>query len=64
MAVKVEVDKDACIGCGACVAICPDVFEMNDEGKSMVKTPEVDDSSCAEQAANGCPVQCIHLKKK
>lgn len=64
MAVKVEVDKDACIGCGACVAICPDVFEMGDDGKSAVKKGEVEEGGCAEQAANGCPVQCIKLAKK
>ena len=34
---KVKVNKDACIGCGACASICPDVFELNDEGLSEVK---------------------------
>ena len=29
---KLEVDKDICIGCGACQAIAPDVFEINDDG--------------------------------
>ena len=29
---KVKVNRDACIGCGACAAICPDVFEIDDEG--------------------------------
>ena len=34
---KVKVNKDACIGCGACAAICDEVFEINDEGLSEVK---------------------------
>ena len=29
---RVRVNKDACIGCGACQAIAPDVFSLNDEG--------------------------------
>ena len=38
---KVKVNKDACIGCGACAAICDEVFEINDEGLSEVKVEEV-----------------------
>ena len=29
---KLRVDKDICIGCGACQATAPDLFEINDEG--------------------------------
>lgn len=34
---KVRVNSDSCIGCGACCAICEEVFEINDEGLSQVK---------------------------
>ncbi len=27
-----KVDPDTCIGCGTCPAICPEVFQMNDNG--------------------------------
>jgi len=54
----VSVDKEKCIGCGACVALCAEVFEMKD-GKSHVK--KNDDSTCAENAKNACPVQAISL---
>ena len=27
---KVKVNQDACIGCGACAAIAEDVFEINE----------------------------------
>lgn len=37
---KVKVNKDSCIGCGACAAICDEVFEINDEGLSEVKKTE------------------------
>ena len=29
--------SDTCIGCGSCVIISSDVFEMNDDGLSVVK---------------------------
>jgi ferredoxin len=58
--VKVSVDKKTCIGCGACVSICPDVFEMKD-GKSVVKNAKVDDFSCAKEAVDSCPVGAIKL---
>ena len=28
---KVKVNKEACIGCGACAAICDAIFEIDDE---------------------------------
>ena len=38
---KVVVNKDACIGCGACTCTCEAVFGFNDEGTVTVKVPEV-----------------------
>ena len=29
------VDRDACIGCEACVGMCPEVFSMDDESISV-----------------------------
>ena len=41
---KVKVDKDLCIGCGACQALVPDVFEIGDDGLAEVKVSEVNDN--------------------
>ena len=51
----VKVDKDKCIGCGACAATCPEGFEMKD-GKASVKSG---DAGCVKDAVAGCPVQAI-----
>ena len=59
--VKVSVDKAKCIGCGACVSMCPDVFEMGDDGKSHVKDSKACDKSDCEAAKNACPVGAIEI---
>ena len=64
---KVRVIKDACIGCGSCAAIAPDVFEIGDDGFAFVK-PEVDFENLKEElekdvmdALDGCPTSAIEL---
>ncbi len=59
---KVEIDTDACIGCGACVATCPDNFEM-DGDKATVKDADPEDLDCSKSAAEGCPVGCIKINE-
>ena len=53
----VFVDKEACIGCGSCAAICEEVFEMTDEGKAKVISQK--DSPCINEAIEACPVDAI-----
>ncbi len=55
--IMVSVDKELCIGCGSCVAICPEVFELGDDGKAQVK--EGGEAECAKEAAEACPVEAI-----
>ena len=52
----VKVNKEACIGCGACATTCPEVFEIKD-GKSIVK--EQKDLPCVDNAITGCPTKAI-----
>ncbi len=69
--VKITHEREKCIGCGACVAVCPKFWEMKDDGKSHLKGSkkkgkvyelEVKDAGCNKDAANTCPVECIHVK--
>ncbi len=55
----VSVDKNACIGCGACAQTCPEVFEMNDENKAQVKSDANKEADCINEAAEQCPVSAI-----
>ena len=63
MVFKVVIDHETCIGCGACVATCEASFEM-DGDKAKVKTPTVEDGTGVKEAAEGCPVDCIHVTEE
>lgn len=58
---KIIVDSEKCIGCGACVSICPSNFEMH-EGKARAKKAEVKKLTCEKDAEESCPVQAIIVK--
>jgi ferredoxin len=54
------VNKEVCIGCGACASLCPDTFELNADGRS--EPINQDNKSCALNAAESCPVQAITVE--
>lgn len=59
---KVKVNQDACIGCGACTQICEDVFELDDEsGLSKAKVTEVSEENqqACKDAIDACPTGAI-----
>ena len=58
---KVEVDKNKCIGCGACTAIAPDVFEFDDDGLAKAVSNTV--NSDVKTAAEGCPTEAITVEE-
>ena len=59
---KVKVDREACIGDETCVAIAPDIFEMDDEGIAVVLQSNPGDEDLAREAAESCPVDAIILE--
>ena len=69
---KIKLETEKCIGCGSCHALCSKFFEIKEDGKShivgaeksadAVEELEVEKVDCAQQAAEACPVQCIHIE--
>ena len=55
----VKVDEEKCIGCGLCSSICPDVFEINSDGKAEVISQKSE--PCVKESAESCPVDAIIL---
>ena len=70
---RIIQDHEGCIGCGTCVILCPDFWEMGDDMKAHPKqgkkNPEGDyefevdekDVGCNKEAAEACPVQVIKI---
>ncbi len=58
---KINVNPDACIGCGACVAIDPEHFAFNDEGLSHAISNENLESAELANAIDSCPTSAISL---
>ena len=59
---KVSVD-DTCIACGACVEICPDVFELEGDIASVKKEANLSLNDEIIEAADACPVDAIHYEE-
>lgn len=71
----VTIDREECISCGSCSAICPEFFESDpqDERSQVVAKYRAGDSldagdapdslhACVSEAADACPVSVIHLE--
>ena len=63
---KAIVNKDKCIGCGLCASVCPDVFDMDENGeKAKVIAQEIPKTSeaSADEAKDNCPVDAISTQQ-
>jgi ferredoxin len=78
MAIKtLAIDRDQCIGAASCVAVYPEVFEIDDEAKAVLKLRDGDvtserteitaldvtsvDDDTLLLAAQSCPTAAIYL---
>lgn len=69
---KITQEREKCIGCGTCVAVCSDFWQMNEDGKATLKGSkdagngifelEADDPGCNKEAESACPVQIIKIQ--
>ena len=57
---KIKVDQELCIGCGACEATCPEVFKLDDDKSQVILDPVPEDlKPSALQAEEDCPAEAI-----
>lgn len=51
---------EGCIGCGLCQSICPEVFELGEDGfAEIIAQPDDKNEAQAREAAESCPVSVI-----
>ena len=62
---KVHVNANVCAGFGVCVGLCPEVFELHEDGYAIVRVsevpPELEDA--VRQAVSQCPARAISLSE-
>lgn len=57
----IEVDRDLCIGAASCIALAPETFELDSEGKAIVKKLDAHTQEEIIAAAESCPTKAISL---
>ena len=60
---KVRVDAGVCAGFGVCLGLCPEVFDMHDDGYAVVIVDEVpqEHEDAVRKAVDQCPSRAISL---
>lgn len=57
---KITIDESLCTGCGLCVSVCPEAFEINDDNIAKVKGDSCEGQDIKEVAVQ-CPVEAIKV---
>ncbi len=60
---EIKINEETCIGCGTCVALCSEHFELKGD-KAVVIKNEVDSLDCISDTIESCPVQAITSEEK
>lgn len=62
---KAYVNQKACIRCGLCPTLCPEVFSLDDSGspaQAITDNVPKDCQVAAQTAADSCPTQAIRTE--
>lgn len=60
---RITADARACQGYGNCISVAPDVFDMDEDDKVVVRVEKVRDAdrTHVEEAVGGCPMQALRI---
>lgn len=59
---NIKVNRNACLGCGTCVAFAGQTFKIDMENKAVPIEPAGDELEMIKLAAESCPVGAILIK--
>jgi ferredoxin len=57
----VEIDRDRCMGTGACAYALPGLFTVGDDGKAKVIGTVDEDDKTVEDVVGECPTAALRL---
>lgn len=62
---KVKIDYNRCVGAATCVEICPEVFELKEDGLAQVKQESPDSNlyDAIKEACEECPTEAIIVEE-
>jgi ferredoxin len=63
VALKIEIDREACMGSGNCSFWAPGVFDLDDDGVAIVIDPTAAPEDKIILAGQGCPTQAISITR-
>jgi len=58
---RIEIDRELCMGSGNCSFWAPGVFDLDDDGIAVVLDPAAQAEEKIVLAARGCPTQAITI---
>lgn len=60
---KIEADRERCIGSGMCLLAVPEVFDQDDDGLVVLlePAPEPEHAAAARTAVANCPSGALRL---
>ena len=59
----INVDQEACTGCGVCESLCPELFQVQEDEKAHVVNPENCETCDCREAVDSCPAQAISVEE-
>jgi ferredoxin len=60
---KIEINRELCMGSGNCSFWAPEVFDLDDDGIAVVLDPTAAPEDKIILAGQGCPTQAISITK-
>ncbi|MCV6983842.1 ferredoxin [Mycolicibacterium pulveris] len=61
---RVSVDRTRCAGHAVCLIHAPAIFDIDDDGYSVVLDPTPSDIAAARRAEENCPERAINLEEE